>query len=302
MSRPYLCRCAQIIDVEDIVTGEEFECPHCETRRTLEPNDPALLGNFRQDEGRFNLLLERTLPKRGAFRAARPLRSPASKPRATPEKVGVAPGLPSSVSDTSTAPPPVSGDTTGGGAPGHRKSVPLTADLVTGQQLGPFRIEGVLGQGGMGVVFQAFDTSLQRAVALKVLNDVHARNEELVDRFRREARAAGALTHPNITHIYSIGEERGYHYFAMELVAGRTLSAMLDGGSPLDEDEALDFLMQIARGLRAAKQKKIIHRDIKPSNVLITQIDGKPIVKIIDFGLAKATGGQRLTDKSIYTQ
>lgn len=156
--------------------------------------------------------------------------------------------------------------------------------LRDGESLGPYRIERILGQGGMGTVYEAFDTSLHRTVALKVLSDEHARNREVVDRFQREARAAGSLTHPNITHIYSIGAERGYHYFAMELVIGRTLSQVLQSDRSLDDARAADYLLQVARGLRAAKQKEIIHRDIKPSNLILSQ-DG--LIKITDFGLAK---------------
>ena len=136
----------------------------------------------------------------------------------------------------------------------------------------------------MGTVYEAFDLSLHRTVALKVLAEEHSRNGEVVDRFQREARAAGSLTHPNITHIYTIGEERGFHYFAMELIRGRTLAQLHEQESTIDDDAALDYLMQVARGLRAAKRKKIIHRDLKPSNLILSE---HGLVKITDFGLAK---------------
>ncbi len=273
MSQPYLCNCGEIIDVEDIAPESGFKCPHCRASRQLDASDPALLGNFGGHDGRFNLLLKRKLPDDGAIERAEPVELEKLK---KPKRVAVGQG----VSETSTAPPPgFLGDT-----PAPAYSHPSDTNLQPGEVLGPFRIEGILGRGGMGTVFEAFDTSLQRTVALKVLADIHARNQELVDRFRREARAAGALTHPNITHIYSIGEDRGFHYFAMELVRGQTLSSILDDGRLLTEDQALDYLMQIARGLRAAKKKRIIHRDVKPSNLILSD---EGLLKITDFGLAK---------------
>ncbi len=147
---------------------------------------------------------------------------------------------------------------------------PDTPGLQCGEDLGPFRIEQLIGRGGMGTVYEAFDKSLQRKVALKVLAKEHSRNTELTDRFQREARACGALTHPNITHIYSIGEDRSHNYFAMELIRGRTLAQIQEDERRISEENAIDYMMQVARGLRAAKRKEIIHRDLKPSNLILS--------------------------------
>lgn len=151
-------------------------------------------------------------------------------------------------------------------------------------RVGPFRVTGVLGRGGMGVVYRAHDEGLRREVAVKVLPD--AGNEERRQRFLREARSAAALTHPNIVVVYQVGEEQGRVYIAMELVPGESLRQRLARG-PLDVPTALDFATQMARGLAAAHDKGLVHRDLKPDNVMITP-DG--IVKLLDFGLAKHAG------------
>jgi len=157
--------------------------------------------------------------------------------------------------------------------------VPLTA----GARIGSYEIVAPIGAGGMGEVYRARDTKLDRAVAIKVLpDDVSARPEALA-RFEREARAVAALSHPNILAIHDFGSADGVSYAVTELLDGETLrQALVDG--PLPARRAIDYAIQIARGLAAAHDKGIVHRDIKPENVFVTT-DGR--VKILDFGLAR---------------
>lgn len=270
MSKPFLCECGSLLNVDEIPPGGFFRCPDCGIVRSLEASDPGLLDEHAQPDGVYDMLLRRRMATETQLPAAIPVSASeaSSSTGAVPTETEIAPSGPG---QTAIVPSP---NPSGVNSP----------KLKQGEALGPYKIEEILGQGGMGTVYQAFDTSLHRVVALKVLDDEHARNVEVVDRFQREARAAGSLTHPNITHIYSIGEQRGFNYFAMELVRGSTLSDLLKQQERISEELAIDYLLQVARGLRAAKQKEIIHRDIKPSNLILSE-DG--LIKITDFGLAK---------------
>jgi serine/threonine protein kinase len=154
-----------------------------------------------------------------------------------------------------------------------------------GTRLGSYEILSSLGRGGMGEVYRARDSRLGREVALKVLNPELSSDSERLARFEQEARAASALNHPNIVHIYDVGEADRSHYIAMELVEGTTLRQLLATG-PLAEDRLLDVARQLADGLAKAHAAGIVHRDLKPENVMVTA-DG--FVKILDFGLAKLT-------------
>jgi serine/threonine protein kinase/tetratricopeptide (TPR) repeat protein len=163
------------------------------------------------------------------------------------------------------------------------------------QIISHFEIIEEIGRGGMGVVYKARDTKLDRLVALKFLPHELIWNTAIKNRFIREARAASALDHPNICTIYEINEsEQGQMFIAMAYYDAETLKQKLEKGS-LSVQEAVDITLQICRGLKKAHQKGLIHRDIKPANILITR-DG--IVKIVDFGLAKLEGQTRITKDS----
>ena len=149
------------------------------------------------------------------------------------------------------------------------------------ERLAHYRILEKLGAGAMGEVYLAEDTKLRRAVAVKILPPEVAKNSERLARFVREARAAFAFNHPNVAHIYEIGEDGGFHFIAME---GETLSARLRAAGVLEISQVLDLGIQIADALEEAHERGIVHRDIKPGNLVLSS---KGQVKVLDFGLAK---------------
>ena len=159
--------------------------------------------------------------------------------------------------------------------------------LTAGEQLGVYEIISPLGAGGMGEVYRALDTKLEREVAIKVLPEAFARDRERMARFEREAKLLAALNHPGIATLYGLEEADGAPFLVMELVPGETLAERIARG-PLTLDEALPIFQQISESLEAAHEKGILHRDLKPANVKITPTGQ---VKILDFGLAKAWEG-----------
>ena len=152
-------------------------------------------------------------------------------------------------------------------------------------QLGTFTVLGALGAGGMGEVYRARDTKLQRDVAIKILPEEFARDTERVHRFRREAELLAQLNHPRIAAIYDLQESHGAYFLVLELVEGETLADRIARGS-LPVKQALEIAKQICEALEAAHDKSIVHRDLKPANIKL-QADGT--IKVLDFGLAKTT-------------
>src|SRR5947207_1586534 len=157
---------------------------------------------------------------------------------------------------------------------------------LVNQTISQYKVLSLLGEGGMGEVYRARDTSLGRDVAIKVLPVAYSEDAERLRRFEQEAQAVGALNHPNILVIHQIGTDDGAPYIVSELLEGETLRERM-AGAALPQRKAIDYGLQIAHGLASAHAKGIVHRDLKPENLFVTN-DGR--VKILDFGLAKLTG------------
>src|SRR5438132_177366 len=164
---------------------------------------------------------------------------------------------------------------------------------MIGTLLAQYRILSSLGEGGMGHVYLAVDTKLGRQVAIKVLSAAQ-QNPEARQRFLQEARLASALSHPNIAHIYEIGESGETSFLVMEYVEGQALSGRIAGG-PLANAEVVAIGSQVADALDAAHSKGIIHRDIKPANIIVGP---QGYVKVLDFGLAKLEAAPRVTEET----
>src|SRR5271169_5916325 len=154
--------------------------------------------------------------------------------------------------------------------------------MTPGDKLGPYEILAPLGAGGMGEVYRAKDTKLDREVAIKVLPAALAQDPERLARFEREAKVLASLNHPNIAQIYGVEESNGVRALVMELVPGQTLGSRLKPG-PLPLETALNYAKLIAEAFEAAHEKGITHRDLKPANIMVTP---EGVIKVLDFGLA----------------
>ena len=176
--------------------------------------------------------------------------------------------------------------------------------MTSPSKLGKYAIRRELGKGAMGVVYEGHDPMIDRIVALKTIRAENLQGEdaqEQLARFRREAQAAGRLTHPNIVGIYDFGEDAGTYYIAMEFVKGRELQSYLEANERFALHDIVRVMGQLLEALQYSHKHGVVHRDIKPSNILVTLHDAEPVSKVIDFGIAKATEG-RLTDATVYTQ
>jgi len=155
--------------------------------------------------------------------------------------------------------------------------------LAAGSRLGPYEIVALIGAGGMGEVYRARDSKLNRDVALKILPEAFAADRDRLARFRREAQLLASLSHPNIGHIYVLEDSAAVHALVLELIAGQTLADRIASG-PMPLADALAVAKQIALALEVAHEHGIVHRDLKPANIKVTP---SGVVKVLDFGLAK---------------
>ena len=180
-------------------------------------------------------------------------------------------------------------------APADAVSTTAIGGALQGTMLGPYRLEQFVGGGGMGAVFRAHDTTLDRIVAVKVLSRAQSADEEMLRRFRNEAQSAARLDHENIGRVHAVGSDRGWHYIVFEYIEGRNLRDLVRDTGPFAVGRAIDVVTQIADALEHASERDVVHRDIKPSNIVITPA-GR--ARLVDMGLARlapAAGNADLT-------
>ena len=273
------CRCGAQMEVRELKLVPRYECPRCAAVEASEQLVALDRGQTPPDLSPLRGLARRALSGNETMPIGDPVPSPALDPDTSSglmvDTGGFLDDLKSGIVEIKNR---IAGG--GAGAPGEPEVLPA------GMVLGNLELVEPLGQGGMGVVYKARDTSLNRLVAVKVLARELGRNLSFTARFRREAQSCAQLTHPNITVIHSISKkEEPFQYFVMELVDGENLADRVRLRGPLGPGEVLRVARQTAQGLKTAAAQGIIHRDIKPSNLMLTR-DGQ--VKITDFGLAKA--------------
>jgi serine/threonine protein kinase len=165
--------------------------------------------------------------------------------------------------------------------------LPATAEigqLLEGTMLGPYRLDAFVGGGGMGAVFRALDTTLDRTVAVKVLARSQSDDEETLRRFRNEAQSAARLDHENIGRVHAVGSDGEWHYIVFEYIEGTNIRDLVREQGPFDPAQTIDIAIQVAGALEHASRREVVHRDIKPSNIVITPA-GRP--RIVDMGLAR---------------
>jgi hypothetical protein len=276
-------------------------CPYCQFVMVLKATRPGRFGPHCQScKGKFLLVISEdpnapavvsALPQQTATRVAAV--TSAEPVRTTPTAAAVARPAPATRSQVTAVAP--SAQATVAEAPPSPPREPLPEsellDIERQGKLGGYEIIKRLGQGGMGAVYLARQVSLDRPVAVKVMNPQLARDPSFVARFTREAYAAAQLTHHNIVQIHDIGEEKDLHYFSMEFVPGRTLGAEVKAHGRLDPEAAVGYVLQAARGLKYAHEQAMIHRDIKPDNLLLND---QGLVKVADLGLVKRRGEKEL--------
>jgi serine/threonine protein kinase len=165
------------------------------------------------------------------------------------------------------------------------------------EKLGHFNLLEEIGHGGMSTVYRAFDPTLNREVAIKLLREDLARDPKFKADFLREARTAAGISHPHIVQVHFVGEENGQQYIVMELLKGRTLREIIEKDGTQDEERALDIAIEVAEGLRTAYKSEMIHGDIKPANIFVTDDVG---AKILDFGLAKLANVEVSTQDGVW--
>ena len=158
---------------------------------------------------------------------------------------------------------------------------------------GRYRIDGIVGDGGMAVVYRGWDTVLNRVVAIKVLREQYATNDQFLARFRREAQSAAGLAHPNIVDVYDVGRDGDTWYIVQELIDGTDLANLIRQRGQFTVADATEVIAQVAAALDYAHSKGLIHRDVKPHNILI---DSRGTAKVVDFGIAKGVNDIRMTD------
>ena len=173
----------------------------------------------------------------------------------------------------------------------------VEADPRIGSEIAGYRIEALVGRGGMGVVYRAHDVALDRSVALKLISPDLAEDERFRERFLHESRVAASIDHANIVPIYDAGESRGQLYIAMRFVEGTDLGALLEAEGALEPERVLRLLGQAASALDAAHERGLVHRDVKPANMLLTEEAGRgEHVYLSDFGLARESGAREPGD------
>ena len=172
------------------------------------------------------------------------------------------------------------------------------SNLEPGTTLGGYRIDGVAGQGGMGVVYRATQLGLGRAVALKVIAAEYADNVDFRNRFKAEAQVAASIDHPNVVPIFEAGDVESVLYLAMRYVEGTDLRTLVASSQRLDAERAVRIVWQVAGALDAAHRRGLVHRDVKPPNVLIAQ-EGEEHAYLTDFGLTKLAAASLVRPKSV---